>query len=218
MPLFIAGGQSVNDHTRHTTTRPVRARRCARPWRCSQRSPPPRARPPLTPPRARPPPGAGAAASATWNQRRCECLRPASASHPSVAPATARHSPQCMMQSLRQQAHCETCSSCSSCSCGLPTAGAVDCKRACAQPPPFKPSPGPFPALPTATTGQRAAAKRASDIATAASPAARPAVLAMLSDPSIKIFLQKLGGTLENDEPLHNLSASELLHRGHFYI
>jgi hypothetical protein len=80
-------------------------------------------------------------------------------------------------------------------------------------PPPFRPKPPPYPALPTGTVGQRAAAQRAAAAADAAAPAARSALLSLLGDPSMKVFLHKLGGVVDGGEPLSNLSAVELLTR-----
>ena len=75
------------------------------------------------------------------------------------------------------------------------------------------PKPPPYPSLPTKTPGQRAAAQRAAATADIASPAARPAVLAMLGSAPMKTFLRQFRGTLAGGEPLSNLSAPELLDR-----
>ncbi len=80
-------------------------------------------------------------------------------------------------------------------------------------PPPFRPKPPPYPALPSGTVGQRAAAQRAAAAAEVAAPAARNAVLNLLGDPAMKAFLHKLGGVVDGGEPLSNLSAVELLMR-----
>ena len=80
-------------------------------------------------------------------------------------------------------------------------------------PPPFRPKPPPYPALPTGTAGQRAAAQRAAAAAEAAIPAARSAVLSLLGDPAMKAFLRELKGVVDGGEPLSNLSAAELLTR-----
>jgi hypothetical protein len=84
---------------------------------------------------------------------------------------------------------------------------------AAAPPPPFHPKPPPYPVLPTDTAGKRAAAKRASDAADAAAPAARCAVLSLLGDPAMKTFLHDMRGVVDGGEPLSNLSAVDLLTR-----
>ena len=80
-------------------------------------------------------------------------------------------------------------------------------------PPPFRPKPPPYPALPTGTVGQRAAVQRAAAAAEAAIPSARSAVLSLLGDPAMKAFLHDLRGVTDGGEPLSNLSAAELLTR-----
>lgn len=70
-----------------------------------------------------------------------------------------------------------------------------------------------YPPLPAYTAGQRAAWQRASAIATNASPAARAPVLAMLTAPVTKTFLQQFRGTLADGTPLFTLSSEELLTR-----
>ena len=156
---------------------------------------------------------------AAGQDRRCtvEQVRAAAAAA-AAAPAAALQQVGCSSGSAcpahqfcnhdASRSQCDPCTGCAGCLCGLPAAGAADCRRRCLAPPPGPPKHATYPRLPrNLSPTQQQVQRQAATIAAQASPAARPQVAAFMGSAATKKYLQQF----DDGSNLAKLSGPELL-------